>query len=98
MAEFGQADIQAMFAGLGGHTIVCGAYTSLCLLDRAGIEIAAGTGSAVEGWPLYAGIEAGSLGDIKPGDSVTVDTVAYKVRRVEPEPDPALTRLHLVVR
>jgi len=98
MAEFGQADIQAGFALFSPHTIVCGARTTLCLLDLGGLEVGQGTGSAVEGWPRYVGIETGSLGDIKPGDSVTLDGVPYKVRRVEPNIDPALTSLHLAVR
>lgn len=99
MGHLGEEDLIPMLDGFSEASatvaVTFGAITVTGLYDRVALQVFDGDMPTVipDGESVH--IVAGSLTDLAPGDSITVDGVSYKVLRILPYGDGAMERLAL---
>jgi hypothetical protein len=99
MAYLGAADIAAMLADLdaaeGAVEVTLGSNTVNGLRDEEAVELLGGEMPAIVAADLIVHVASGSLPGLASKSSVVVDGSSYKILKVMPYGDGAMTRIAL---
>lgn len=90
---FGESDIPAMIAALGGLPIIVGGVETLGLVDEPQEELLEEGESKIVGGGKFVQVQTGTLPALAVNAVITVDGVAHVVHRYQRIDDGALTRV-----